>query len=118
MTTKNKIALAAELTRTIADDRYPLSVADPDPAGHTRQARAAASAQAFTGAEAVRTAAVYSRPTPTGMKSRTTAGPPATLGSTARAHLRLIVWCRDCQHQVEPDPAEIGGAIRRRDHRA
>jgi len=25
MTTKNKIALAAELTRTIADDRYPLS---------------------------------------------------------------------------------------------
>jgi hypothetical protein len=29
------------------------------------------------------------------------------LGSTARAHLRLIVWCRDCRHQVEPDPAEM-----------
>jgi hypothetical protein len=34
-------------------------------------------------------------------------GPPATLGSTAAADLRLIVWCRDCRHQVEPDPAEM-----------
>jgi hypothetical protein len=34
------------------------------------------------------------------------AGLPATLGSTAAAHARLIVWCRDCQHRVEPDPAE------------
>jgi hypothetical protein len=42
LTDEEQIALAAELTRTIADDRYPLSVADPDPAGHTRQARAAA----------------------------------------------------------------------------
>jgi hypothetical protein len=33
--------------------------------------------------------------------------PPATLGSTAAAHLRLIVWCKDCRHQVEPDPAEM-----------
>jgi hypothetical protein len=32
-------------------------------------------------------------------------GPPATLGSTAAAGVRLIVWCRDCGHQVEPDPA-------------
>jgi hypothetical protein len=23
------------------------------------------------------------------------------------AHLRLIVWCLDCRHQVEPDPAEM-----------
>jgi len=29
------------------------------------------------------------------------------LGSTAKAHLRLIVWCKDCRHQVEPDPAEM-----------
>jgi hypothetical protein len=21
--------------------------------------------------------------------------------------VRLIVWCKECQHQVEPDPAEI-----------
>ena len=29
-----------------------------------------------------------------------------TLGNAAAAHVRLIVWCRECQHQVEPDPAE------------
>ena len=34
-------------------------------------------------------------------------GAPATLGSTAKAHLRLIVWCKNCRHQVEPDPAEM-----------
>jgi Zn finger protein HypA/HybF involved in hydrogenase expression len=30
-----------------------------------------------------------------------------TLGNAAAAQVRLIVWCRDCQHQVEPDPAEM-----------
>ena len=39
------------------------------------------------------------------MKSYT--GPPATLGSTAAAQVSVIVWCRECQHQVEPDPAEM-----------
>ena len=34
-------------------------------------------------------------------------GPPATLGSTATANFRLIVWCKECQHQVEPDPGEM-----------
>ena len=34
-------------------------------------------------------------------------GPPATLGSTAAAGVRIIVWCRDCGHRVEPDPAEL-----------
>jgi hypothetical protein len=29
-----------------------------------------------------------------------------TLGSAAAAHTRLIVWCKDCRHQVEPDVAE------------
>jgi hypothetical protein len=29
-----------------------------------------------------------------------------TLGGAARAGLRFIVWCKACQHQVEPDPAE------------
>jgi hypothetical protein len=29
-----------------------------------------------------------------------------TLGNAAAARVRLIVWCRDCSHQVEPDPAE------------
>ena len=30
-----------------------------------------------------------------------------TLGGAAAAHVRFIVWCKDCQHQVEPDPAEM-----------
>jgi hypothetical protein len=29
-----------------------------------------------------------------------------TLGNAAAARVRLIVWCKDCRHQVEPDPAE------------
>ena len=33
-------------------------------------------------------------------------GPPATLGSTAAAQARVIIWCCDCQHRVEPNPAE------------
>jgi hypothetical protein len=34
-------------------------------------------------------------------------GPPMTLGVAAAAGVRLIVWCKVCQHQVEPDPAEM-----------
>ena len=33
-------------------------------------------------------------------------GRPATPGSSVAACVCLIVWCRDCRHQVEPDPAE------------
>jgi len=33
-------------------------------------------------------------------------GPLATLGSSADANARLIVWCRDCGRQIEADPAE------------
>jgi hypothetical protein len=33
-------------------------------------------------------------------------GPPMTLGNAAAARVRLIVWCKACGHQVEPDPAE------------
>jgi hypothetical protein len=29
-----------------------------------------------------------------------------TLGNAAAAHVRLVVWCKDCGHQVEPDPVE------------
>jgi hypothetical protein len=32
--------------------------------------------------------------------------PPMTLGNAAAARVRLIVWCKECRHQVEPDPAE------------
>jgi hypothetical protein len=34
-------------------------------------------------------------------------GPPMTLGNAAAAKVRLIVWCRDCGRQVEPDPGEM-----------
>jgi hypothetical protein len=34
-------------------------------------------------------------------------GPLATLGSSAAAQVRLIVWCKECRHQVEPAPAEM-----------
>jgi hypothetical protein len=30
-----------------------------------------------------------------------------TLGSAAAAQVRLIVWCKGCGHQVEPNPAEM-----------
>ena len=34
-------------------------------------------------------------------------GPPMTLGNAANAKVRLIVWCKTCGRQVEPDPAEM-----------
>ena len=34
-------------------------------------------------------------------------GPPMTLGAAAAAGVRLIVWCKECRHRVEPDPAEM-----------
>jgi hypothetical protein len=34
-------------------------------------------------------------------------GPPMTLGAAAAAQVRLIVWCKACEDQVEPDPAEM-----------
>jgi len=30
-----------------------------------------------------------------------------TLGGAVAAGVRLIVWCRECSHQVEPDPADL-----------
>jgi Zn finger protein HypA/HybF involved in hydrogenase expression len=33
-------------------------------------------------------------------------GPPMTLGSAAAAHLRFEVWCKQCGHRSEPEPAE------------
>jgi hypothetical protein len=30
-----------------------------------------------------------------------------TLGAAAAAQVRLIVWCKKCRHQVEPDPTEM-----------
>jgi hypothetical protein len=30
-----------------------------------------------------------------------------TLGNAAAAKVRLIVWCLNYQHQIEPDPADM-----------
>ena len=30
-----------------------------------------------------------------------------TLGNAAAARVRLIEWCRECRHQLKPDPAEM-----------
>jgi hypothetical protein len=30
-----------------------------------------------------------------------------TLGNAAAARVRMIVRCKECRHQVEPDPAEM-----------
>jgi hypothetical protein len=38
---------------------------------------------------------------------KSTPGPSMTLGNAAAARVRLIVWCKVCRHQVEPDPAEM-----------
>jgi hypothetical protein len=40
-----------------------------------------------------------------GVKSQP--GPPMTLGNAAPPRSGLIDWCKGCQHQVEPDPAEM-----------
>jgi hypothetical protein len=42
------------------------------------------------------------------MKRRLSEGEsgPLTLGQALASHLRLIVWCKSCGHQVEPDVAE------------
>ena len=35
-------------------------------------------------------------------------GPSMTHGNAAAARVRLIVWCKECRHQVvEPDPSEL-----------
>jgi hypothetical protein len=36
-----------------------------------------------------------------------------TLGAAAAAQVRLIVWCKVCQHKVEPDPAEMAAHLAR-----
>jgi len=30
-----------------------------------------------------------------------------TFGAAAAAGVRLIVWCKKCGHQVEPDPSDL-----------
>src|SRR5678815_46031 len=40
------------------------------------------------------------------LRSREDESGPATLGSTARAHLLLRVWCNNCRRVADLDPGE------------
>jgi hypothetical protein len=42
---------------------------------------------------------------------------PLTLGQALAAHVRLIVWCKSCNHRAEPDIGHQGRSARRRDDR-
>ena len=42
---------------------------------------------------------------------------PMTLGQALAAQVRLIVWGKSCWHRAEPDVAESGRALWRRNHR-
>jgi len=61
--------------------------------------------RASAAAEGVRTASGQGKATARTRIMNSYSGPPATLGSTAAAGARLIVWCRACNHRIEPDPA-------------
>src|SRR5215831_4574118 len=34
-----------------------------------------------------------------------------SVGCPAAARLRLVVWCKTCDHRTEPDPAEVQHAV-------
>jgi len=74
--------------------------------GAPRQDPAGAGARALAGTEAIRAAAGNRRPE-TSARVKSEPGPPMTLGGAAAAGVRIIVWCKACQHQIEPDPAEL-----------
>jgi hypothetical protein len=41
------------------------------------------------------------------MRQRRDDSSPLTLDQAAAGSVRLIVWCKRCSHQIEPDPAEL-----------
>jgi hypothetical protein len=104
LTDEETKALLRELDGIVDSDRYFLSPPHQDVTSDPGQDQTGAGARAPAAAEGVRAAAGYGEAAPA-VKRYT--GPPATLGSSAAAQARLIVWCRDCRHEVEPDPAEM-----------
>jgi hypothetical protein len=85
--------------------RRPVSAvaASADVEGNPRQNPSADAAGAIAaGDKGGRTA--IKGPIPETIKSYP--GPPMTLGSAAAAHLRFEVWCKQCGHRSEPEPAE------------
>jgi hypothetical protein len=98
-------ALIRELHDIVESDRFPLSPRIRTLQGILDKLEPPPAREPPAADEALRTAAIHPRAATARVKS--SPGPRATLGSTAEAHLRLIVWCRDWRHQVEPDPAEM-----------
>jgi hypothetical protein len=94
------------LSSITRSDRYPFSERIRNPEGDPRQALARAGAPALAGAKGV-CAAASKRSDKAPARLKPYDGPPMTLGSAAAAGVRLIVWCKECRHQVEPDPAEM-----------
>jgi hypothetical protein len=86
----------------------PILATHSDAQRDPRKDPAGAATRAFAAGEALRAAARYSGQKAAGgaLALKSEPGRPATLGSSAAAGVRLIVWCRDCGHQVEADPAE------------
>ena len=98
----------------------PILATHSDAQRDPRKDPAGAATRAFAAGEALRAAARYSGQKAAGGALALKSEPrrPATLGSSAAAGVRLIVWCRDCRHQVESDPAEQAQRLRRRNDRS
>jgi hypothetical protein len=45
------------------------------------------------------------------VRTRSNPGEPMTLGNAAAARVRLIVWCNECGHRGEIDPADLAGRL-------
>ena len=82
-------------------DRVDADGAETDP----REDQTEANARAIAAAETFRATARRQKALGS-LPLKTEPGPPMTLGNAVAAKVRLIVWCRDCGHQVEPVPAE------------
>ena len=86
-------ALVNELTAIVKNDHFPFSGRVPVPA---EALRAAPSQRIQTALRSLK-----SKP-----------APPMTLGNAARSVVRLIVWCKDCQHRdlcaITASPASTG----------
>jgi hypothetical protein len=48
---------------------------------------------------------------PSRKRSRGEPAGPMTLGNAAAAHVRLLIWCDECQHRAEIDPVELARTL-------
>src|SRR5580704_15505768 len=91
LTDEETAALLGELDGVIDNDRYPFSP----------RIRTLTAIRDKIRPEPVR------EPMPPLPRVKAEPGPPMTLGGAAAAGVRIIVCCKACQRQIEPDPAEL-----------